>query len=68
MGLTNIEITLDDRDWPKMRLTVKAGQRVQKEEALWDVANSKFAPVINNFVGQAVEAQIQRRRAGVKQP
>jgi len=61
--LDTVEVTIDDKDWPRMSLIVKHGTRVQKETALYDVASTKFTVIVQNFLNQAVERSIQRRKS-----
>lgn len=61
MALTNVEITIEDQNWPKMKLIIKEGTRVQTEIADRDVAATKFQATINNFVTRAISTMIDRR-------
>ena len=61
--LETVEVTVDDKDWPRMSLIVKHGTRVQKETALYDVASTKFTVIVQNFLSQAIDRAIQRRKA-----
>jgi hypothetical protein len=64
MSLVNIEITLDDRNWPEITCTVKCGPTVRKQAALHDVAASKFQPIVNNLVSQSLDTMIRRKKRG----
>ncbi len=60
--LETVEVTIDDREWPRMSLIVKQGTRVQKSEALYDVASTKFTVIVQNFLSTAIDRAIQRRK------
>lgn len=60
--LTTVTVTLDDSKWPTMSLIVKEGTRVQTASALCDVASTKFAPIIGNFINNVIDKQKQTRK------
>lgn len=58
----NIEVTINDREWPELILVVKVGLQVRTEKARFDEAEVKFNTTVNEFVKNAVSSAVQRRK------
>ena len=59
----NLEVTINDREWPELILVAKVGLSVTTRKVRFDVATVSFTEVVSQFVEQAVKATIDRRKS-----
>jgi len=58
----NIDIVINDRDWPELTMYVKLGPAAEKVQVRYDAATASFVVVVSKFVKQAVDTAIERRK------
>jgi hypothetical protein len=58
-----IQISIVDTDWPKLKIIVNSdGRTIRTESAQWDVALSQFTPPVNDALRFAVEEVLKQHK------